>query len=322
VTQGSGAGVLSPPVSETRDGRRTVVAGTRAPEAEPTDPGAEHRLMSVGTLARTILLTLAFVTLAFVLYLAVGTALQHHAAQSGRFAHFRGKLAKGIAPVSPLDDKGHVLPLGTPIAVIRIPTLGLREVVGEGTTSGAMEAGPGHLRSTVFPGGAGTSVIYGRAGAFGGPFRGISHLSRGTRIEVTTGEGSAVFRVVDVRHAGDKIPALASGRARLTLATASGTRFMPSGVVLVDADKVGNAMASAAPPVSSVPASEQPLGIDKSDLIALVLWLAALVLIAAGAVWAWYRRSPAHAWLIFFAPAAFVATEVAAQITRLLPNML
>ena len=64
------------------------------------------------------------------------------------------------------------------------------------------------------------------------------------------------------------------------------------------------------------------IGIDKSDLIALVLWLAALVLIVAGAVWAWYRRSPAQAWLLFFAPAAFVATEVAAQITRLLPNLL
>ena len=134
------------------------------PDAGPPDPGIATRIVSVGTLARTMLLTLVFVTFAFVLYLVIGTALEHHAAESGRFADFRGKLAQGIAPVSPVDDKGHVLRLGTPIAVVRIPTLGLREVVGEGTTSGVLESGPGHLRSTVFPGGAGTSVIFGRSG--------------------------------------------------------------------------------------------------------------------------------------------------------------
>ena len=97
---------------------------------------------------------------------------------------------------------------------------------------------------------------------------------------------------------------------------------MPNGVVSVDADKVGTPLAGAAPPLTSVPASEQPLGNDTSSLFALILWLQVLVVIVAGAVWAWYRRSPAHAWLLFFAPAAFVATEVAAQITRLLPNLL
>jgi sortase A len=326
VIESSGTTLLRPAGAGDAPGAARTVVTARDREAFPDASAPEQAAgdprQGFGAVARTILLTLAFTTLAFVLYLVLGTALQHHAAQTSRFAHFRGKLASGTAPISPVDDHGHALALGTPIAVLRIPSLGVHEVVGEGTTGGVLASGPGHLRSTVFPGGAGTSVIYGRASAYGGPFRSISHLHRGTTIEVTTGAGTSAFRVVDVRHAGDRIPALAAGRARLTLVTASGMSFVPSGVVLADADKVGAPLAAAAPPFSAVPPSEQPLGIDTSSLFALVLWLQALLLVVAGAVWAWHRRSPSHAWLLFFAPAAFVATEVAAQITHLLPNLL
>jgi hypothetical protein len=306
------------------DGARTIVVARAAPDDGDASEAADVSALPRGGRAiwRTIALTLAFAVFVFIGYVLVGTPLQHHAAQARDFAHFRGQLARGVAPIAPVDANGKLLALGTPIAVLRIPSTGVHEVVGEGTTSSALAAGPGHLRSSVFPGGAGTSVVYGRAAAYGGPFGSISHLAKGTRIEVTTGVGLAVFRVVDVRHAGDKIPPLAAGGARLTLVTASGSAYMPSGTVAVDADLVGKPLAAAAAPGTAVPGPEKPLGTDTGALVGLVFWLQALLLIVALATWTWYTRSPAHAWLICFAPAALVATEVAAQLTRLLPNLL
>jgi sortase A len=324
VTETYGSSLLEPsPHAGERDpdGGRTVVVTRAVPDADaPAAPAVA--LYRGRALWRTIALALAFAVFVFVGYVVVGTPLQHHAAQASRFAHFRGELARGVAPVAPVDANGKLLRLGAPIALLRIPSTGMHEVVSEGTTSSVLEAGPGHLRSSVFPGGAGTSVIYGRRAAYGGPFHGISHLKKGTRIEVTTGVGVAVFRVVGVRHAGDKIPPLASGGARLTLVTASGTPFMPSGTVAVDADLVGKPLAAAAAPGTAVPGPEKPLGTDTGALVGLVLWLQALLVIAVLATWTWHTRSPAHAWLLFFAPAALVATEVAAQLTRLLPNLL
>jgi hypothetical protein len=277
---------------------------------------------TASVLARSVLAALAVVALSFTTFLVIGSRLSEQAAQSDRFAQIRGRLALGTAPVGPTDDHGRLLPLGTPIAVIRIPALGRHQVIGEGTTSAALESGPGHLRSTVFPGGAGTSVIFGRAASYGGPFHGITKLRRGDEIVVTTGVGRARFRVVDVRYAGDPIPPLRSGRARLTLVTATGRSFLPDGVVSVDADGSGKALAAASPVMRSVPASEQPLGTDTSSTWALVLWLELLVVVVAAGVWLWHRRSPAHAWLLCFAPLLWVGTEVARAGTRLLPNLL
>jgi LPXTG-site transpeptidase (sortase) family protein len=209
------------------------------------------------------------------------------------------------------------------MALLEIPSLGVKEVVGEGTTGPVLMSGPGHLRSTVFPGGVGSSVIFGRAATYGGPFAHIHELHRGAQIKVTTAVGTSTFRVVDTRYAGDVVPPLASGQARLTLATATTSFFVPSGVVWVDADLVGSPL-PAASPAAAVPTSERPLGVDTgtSVLGALALWLAVLVCVLAAAVWMWHRRGRVQAWIIFSAPVAVVAYFVAGHASALLPNLM
>jgi hypothetical protein len=101
----------------------------------------------------------------------------------------------------------------------------------------------------------------------------------------------------EFRVAGAKVHPVAAGRARLTLGTASGSVFVPSGVVLVDADKVGAPLAADNPAVGTVPASELPLGTDTSTLWALFFWLEVLAVLVAGAVWTWRRRGHAQAWI-------------------------
>ncbi len=271
---------------------------------------------------RATIVALGIVAIAFVAFIVIGSSLRYHAAQRARFARLRSELAQGTAPVSPVDAHGHLLALGTPIALLKIPSLGMNVVVGEGTTPGALALGPGHLRSTIFPGGAGTSVVLGRQAAYGGPFHAIATLKPGATITVTTGEGIVTFRVRGVRKPGDPIPALSNGAARLTLVTATGHAYMPTGTVDVDADSVGNSLSAASPPLQTVPASERPLGTDTSSLFKLVLWLELLLALAVGAVWTWHRRSAAHAWVIFTAPVLLVATEVVGEVSRLLPNLL
>jgi sortase A len=282
--------------------------------------GAVAPAKSPGYVMSMALFLVAALALGFVANLVVVSPLEHQVAQTKAFNLLRYEFAEGTAPTG--DTAHKLLALGTPIAVLDIPSIGVKEVVSEGTTSAVLMAGPGHERSTVFPGGAGTSVILGRAAAYGGPFGRINELRKGALITVTTQVGTSTFRVLDRRKSGDVIPHLTQGRARLTLATASGPAFVPSGVQWVDANLVGNPLAASKPAVHSLPGSERPLGIDVGSLWLLALWLIALVSILGGAFWTWHRRGHARAWIIFSAPVAVVSLFIAGQITLLLPNLM
>jgi len=280
-------------------------------------------------IVRAALVIVAALSIGLVAQLAFVSRLQHHAAQVDLYNRLRPELALGTAPIGPCGGatvgcgKGHPpIPLGTPMALIRIPSIGVNQVVAEGTTGAVLADGPGHYRSTVFPGGAGTSVILGRQAAYGGPFGRIADLHKGARITVVTQVGTSVFRVVDVRPGGTRERLAPATRARLTLGTASGTAFVPSGTVWVDADKVGPALASFRPAVHTVPDSERPLGLDTGTLLALALLAVALVAAFAGAVWVWRRRGHAQAWIIFSAPLVLIWMFLVDQIARLLPNLL
>jgi sortase A len=278
-------------------------------------------------LVRTALVLVAVVSIGLVVQLAYVSRLQHHSAQVSLYNRFRGELALGTAPIGPCGKDAcsrvhRPIALGTPIALILIPSIGVSQVVVEGTTGSVLADGPGHYRSTVFPGGAGTSVILGRKAAYGGPFGQIADLHKGATISVVTQVGTSVFKVADIRSGGTEERRAPATRARLTLGTASGTPFVPSGVVWVDADKVGPALASFRPAVHTVPDSEKPLGLDTGTLWALALWAAALVALFAAAVWTWRRRGHAQAWIVFTAPLVLVWMSVVDQIARLLPNLL
>jgi LPXTG-site transpeptidase (sortase) family protein len=294
-----------------------------APEQAPGAAGDEFGpVRFVGRVALTLV---AVITLSLVVYVTLLSGLEHRAAQSHQFAQFRKALAFGTAPVGQTDSSGKLLAFGTPVALLEIPAIHVKQVVGESTTSEVLTKGPGHRRDTPLPGQAGTSVIMGRQAAFGGPFKHLHDLKPGAKITVVTGLGTSTFKVIDVRHAGDPIPPpLASGAGRLTLITAAGTSFMPRGLVLVDADLTSRPLASA-PSVlgyGSLQSSERANAGDTSTLWALVFWLEALVLVAVGTVWSWQRWGHYQTWIVFFPLTAVVGYFVSDQFVRLLPNLL
>lgn len=276
-------------------------------------------------LVRALLVGVALLTVGLLLQLVVVSALQQRSNQQQLFADFRLQLAEGTAPLGPVDIEGRALSLGSPVAYLEIPELDLRQVVVEGTTSGALVHGPGHRRDTVLPGQAGVSIIAGRRAAYGGPFAGIDGLEAGDEIRVTTGQGEFEYEVLGVRREGDQLPQPPrSGEGRLVLATADGTPLLPNGVVRVDAELRSDTVPGARPlfTSASLPGAEDFLGGDTSSLWALALWLQALLVLALGAVWAWHRWGRAQAWIVFLPALLLVSVYVANQTAQLLPNVM
>ncbi|HXW38335.1 MAG TPA: sortase, partial [Acidimicrobiales bacterium] len=272
--------------------------------------------------AQVVLLTVAAVLVGMVAELALVSGLEHRSAQVTLFNQFRNEVALGTGPLGPVGPDHRPLAPGTPIAYLVIPSIDLRQVVLEGTSSGVLAEGPGHLRSTVFPGGDGTSVVLGRSHLFGGPFARIGQLQKGATVDVLTGAGiQATFRVVDVHRGGARVLGPVPGTSRLALGTATGPPFAPTGVLWVDADKVGRALPSFRPIVGSVSADEQPLGTDAGHLWLLLLGLEVLIGVLALAAWSWRVRGRAQTWIVFTAPVLLVAVLVADQLARLLPNL-
>ena len=179
----------------------------------------------------------------------------------------------------------------------------------------------------MLPGQVGTSVIYGRATLFGGPFGDLTHAKPGDQITMLTGQGKSTYLVTDVRRPGDPFPAaVAATSGRLTLATADGESwqngFTPKNAVYVDATLQGKAFPVPSTPIAAVPKAEQAMQNDPSALYSLVLWLPLLALVCGGLVWAQERWGRWQSWLVG-APVLLAALwGVSQTAVRLLPNLM
>ncbi|WP_022903212.1 sortase [Curtobacterium sp. B8] len=265
--------------------------------------------------------------------LLVGFALQFTGVSQISYARdqqlaldaFRYQLANATAPVGQTGTDGRLVPDGTPVAIVRVPALGLDTVVLQGTTSDVTRSGPGHRRDTPLPGQVGASVVYGRQTAYGGPFGRIDQLRTGAVITATTGQGTAEYRVVDVRRSGDHVPApLGAGDGRLTLVSGAGLPFLPDSIVRVDAELVSKAAVTPTPAIgySSLAPEELTMAGDGSVWPFLVLGLvvlAAMVALFAVGMRFWGRRQT----LVVAVPVVLaIGLSAASQLTVLLPNLM
>lgn len=275
-------------------------------------------------MVRAVLLAALALTASTLVQFTFVSALQQRSEQQRLYDSFRAQLAEGTAPVGPTDVDGDAYPIGAPVAYLDIPTIGVRQVVVSGTSSGALFAGPGHRRDTVLPGQAGATVILGRRAAYGGPFSDLDQLEKGDRITVTTGQGEFDYIVDGVRFEGDRLPPpIERGEGRLVLTTADGPPFLPTGVLRVDATMEGTPSSGTRLLASeSLPPSEDAMAGDTSQIWALALWLQALVLVALAAVWSWHRWGRAQTWVVMVPPLLLVGIFSSNHAARLLPNLL
>lgn len=278
------------------------------PPPSPPTPAAQHPvLVGVG-----ISVTLAaLLMLGFAVYLYGLSGLSEARAQTNLYKTLSAQLSLAIAPVGPASE-------GAPVAILNIPALGISDmVVVEGTTSGDLMHGPGHVQSSVLPGEAGVSVIYGRVATFGAPFAHLLQLNRGDEIKVTTGLGVSTYQVESFGSA-DK-PAPDPTADRLILETADSTIY-PGGTFMVSAD-----LRSAEQPNPggwpSITPQDYYLAGDPSALIPLVLWSQALLLASVGTVLAANRWSRWATYLCAVPVLFALVWSVYENLAALLPNL-
>lgn len=302
----------------------TVVAppdpaeASAAPEAPPRPP--------VPPLLRVCLaVSLSFTALmAFLALFGVGlSALQEERSQHQLYAKLRGLLAPASTVAPPL---GGEITGGAPLALLSAPKAGIsRAVVVEGTSSGDLLAGPGHLRDSALPGQVGQSVLVGKSVTAGAPFRHVPQLAAGDDITVTTGQGTFHFSVIDRRGSQDRPPEIPSGGSVLTLVTSTGSGWLgalaPGHLVYVDAKLDGKAVIPPPGRPVSVPTAELPGNDDPSVWPFIVLWLQALLVTGVGVVWSWARWGRRQTWLVGAPLVLAVAWGVADTAMRLLPNV-
>lgn len=135
--------------------------------------------------------------------------------------------AIGHSDLSPLPHEP--LAMGTPVAALSIPALGVEQVVVEGAAAAQTQKGPGHVAGTSGIGERGTAVVAGHRTTSGAPFARLDRLKVGDVIKTVTVAGPLTYRVTAV---GDSVPDLraATGdRARLVLASSS-----PAGLAFSD----------------------------------------------------------------------------------------
>jgi sortase (surface protein transpeptidase) len=275
--------------------------------------------------ARSALALVAALFFAFAINLMVLSHLQHAVAQQQLTDDYRAQLSAGTAPVSAGAFDDTLLKEGAPVGIIEIPSIGVREVIVEGSSSAETKTGPGHRLDSVLPGQSGVSVVMGRAAAYGGPFSRIQELTPGETFSVLTGQGLQEFEVIGVRYAGDPSPpSPIAGESRLILETARGAAFIPTGTARVDAELVSTTQPAGPRQTSfsTLPPEDRAMATDTSTVWALVFALQFFVVAEIAAVWAYRRIGAQKVWVVFV-PVMFLAgLLVADQITRLLPNLL
>jgi sortase A len=82
--------------------------------------------------------------------------------------------------------------VGVPLAVLRIPKIGVVVPVLEGTDDFSLNRGVGHIEGTPRPGDPGNVGIAGHRDGF---FRGLKDIAAGDRIEMVTPKGTEFFKV-------------------------------------------------------------------------------------------------------------------------------
>lgn len=303
--------VWVPPDEETaarrvREGRARRAPAPRRPK-QPRQPLGDRRLVALVA----VVVLLGLTAWSVVQAVALG-ALSQSRAQNVAHSQLREQLAGQTAPSGAVDP-------GAPVALMAIPTLGLEQVVVEGTASSDLQSGPGHRRDTPLPGQKGVSVLYGKALTWGAPFRSIGTLTVGDGITVTTGQGSFVYRVSGVRRGGDPLPPTTE-KNRLTLASVDVHALMPGDVVYVDAVLQGDPVTGSGR-VSAVPDAEKALGTDATGLPLLAVALA-LLLAAVLAMVTLAGRLPTPVLWTLGAPVVIAALWLAGnQAGQLLPNL-
>ncbi len=217
-------------------------------------------------------------------------------------------------------------PVGTgdAMALLRIPALGLDQVVVEGSGAQQLRSAPGHLRGTPRPGQKGNVVIVGKRTTYGGPFGDIDELEKGNRIEVGTAAGTyryIVEKVATLVPEEDEDVIGGTEGNQLTLISADPPYRAVERLVVIarlDSDEDGA-------PLRTVPAGLEPgadelgIGRDANATSSVLLFALVFVLSAIGFAWVRPRWTRWALWAVFVPVWAAVGVMLFENLLRWFP---
>lgn len=170
---------------------------------------------------------------------AVGEFRQAEARQQWDQAEARAAVALARRSAS-IDGRSSVpIVNGAPVARLVIPRLHLDEIVVEGVNDDALNAGPGHLPGSAFPGESGNAVISAHRDRH---FARLGDIRLGDTVVTESGAVRGTWVVISRRVIDAHAPALFRTKdATLTLTTCWPIRYMGSAPerLLVSAKPVG-----------------------------------------------------------------------------------
>jgi sortase A len=267
-----------------------------------------------------VLIGAGIVLLLFAAYQVWGTSIQEAHTQTTlrtTLVHEsqNAEVKRALAEATALDK----LPSGPPVAAattsapaegkavgeIRIPAIGINQVVVEGTNTPDLRQGPGHYIGTPLPGQRGNAAVAGHRTTYGHPFYNLNVLKAGDPIVLTTFQGIFVYNTIKsqvVLPNDTDILKNASGDY-LTLTTCN-PRFSASTRLVVTAALAHSQLFPNAglPPgkraTPGKPESDDLAGNSGGQLTAALAW-GFVVLVAGGIVLLLAHRFRPRRWFIY-----------------------
>lgn len=318
---------MSPTDTPTGDGADTPEPGAHLGLDGPGGAAARHRgggsspvLRALGIAGR-VLVGLGVVLLLFTAYQVWGTTWSQEHTQ----ASLRQQLQKELHRSTPAHKTGSAgaahtpahsgppIPAGTiaapaagdPVGVLIIPSIGVDQVVVEGTGESELAKGPGHYSGTPLPGEDGNVGIAGHRTTWGHPFWALSAVRPGDRIIVQTVQGTFTYRATAtpfVVTPTDVTVLAATTTPSITLTTCN-PRFSAAQRLVVRGVLTASQLSGA--PLhyvseSSTPhhSSTQLAGSSSQNWGGVILW--GLVILAVGTL-AWFLAQRWRRWAIYLA---------------------
>ncbi len=272
-----------------------------------------------------VLIGAGVLLLLFTAYQIWGTSLQESHTQAGLRTQLRAETAsaqvrRALAQAAALDKLPTGPPRtaprtqdpaeGDPIGDIRIPVIGINQVVVEGTDTPDLRKGPGHYIGTPLPGQGGNASIAGHRTTYGHPFYNLDSVKAGDPIVLTTLQGIFVYDATKswVVSPSDTDVVKNVFADLLTLTTCN-PRFSASTRLIVQAKLVHSQLfPNSGLPAATLHADPKSQDLAGDSTIALtdtLLWGFAAVAVGVGVFYAAYRFRRRR-WVIYGVGAAGV----------------
>jgi sortase A len=172
---------------------------------------------------------------------------------------------------------------GQPVGDLRIPKIGINQIMVEGTNTQDLRKGPGHYTGTPLPGQSGNASVAGHRTTYGHPFYNLDGVAVGDPVVVTTVQGVFVYDAVksEVVSPNDNSVLNNTSGHMLTLTTCN-PRFSASSRLVVVAQLAHTKLfagvaaakptANAHPPQTAQPSSGGLGGASDGQVLTAVLW--------------------------------------------------